>query len=72
MTCGQHSFCREDENASALKVEEWRDGRLLVGVEYFTSLCEVVNMFVGIGFKGLEEGGRGFYEEHALSPACWH
>ena len=29
-------------------------------------------MFVGIGFKGLEEGGRGFYEEHALSPACRH
>jgi hypothetical protein len=29
-------------------------------------------MFVGIGFEGLEEGGRGFYEEHALPPACRH
>jgi hypothetical protein len=29
-------------------------------------------MFVRIGFKGLEEGGRGVDEEHALPPACWH
>jgi len=29
-------------------------------------------MFVGIGLKGLEEGRRGVYEEHALPPACWH
>jgi len=72
MTCERHSSCRGDRNASVLKVEERGDGCLLVGVEYFTRLCEVVNMLVGIGFKGLEEGGRGFYEEHALSPACRH
>ena len=29
-------------------------------------------MFVGIGFKGLQEGGRGVYEEHTLPPACRH
>ena len=29
-------------------------------------------MFVGIGLKGLEEGRRGVYEEHALPPACRH
>jgi len=29
-------------------------------------------MFVRIGFKGLEEGRRGVYEEHALPPACRH
>ena len=29
-------------------------------------------MSIGIGFKGLEEGRRGVYEEHALPPACRH
>lgn len=55
-----------------MKVEQGRDRNLLVGVEYFTRLCKVVDMFIGIGFKGLEEGRGCFYEEHTLSPACWH
>lgn len=59
-------------NASTLRVGQRLDGCLLVGVEYFTRLCEVVNMFVGIGLKGLEEGKRCVYEEHALPPACRH
>lgn len=72
MTCERHNSCEEKMNASTLRVERRWDGCLLVGVEYFTRLCEVVNMFVGIGLKGLEEGRRGVYEEHALPPACRH
>jgi hypothetical protein len=72
MTCERHNSCEEERNASTLRVEGRWDGRLLVGVEYFTGLCEVINMFVGIGLKGLEEGRRGVYEEHALPPACRH
>src|ERR1700761_1152800 len=72
MTCERHNSCEEERNASALRVEQRWDGCLLVGVEYFTGLCKVINMFVGIGLKGLEEGRRGVYEEHALPPACRH
>ena len=72
MTCERHNSCEEKMDASTLRVEQGWDGGLLVGVEYFTRLCEVVNMFVGIGVKGLEEGRRGVYEEHALPPACRH
>lgn len=72
MTCERHNSCEEKMNASTLRVVRRWYGCLLVGVEYFTGLCEVVDMFVGIGLEGLEEGRRGVYEEHTLPPACRH
>jgi hypothetical protein len=45
---------------------------VLVGLENFTGLFEVIDLLVGFRSRGMEESFGGLSEDDAFSPASWH